>query len=402
MKVLVVGGGIAGLTLAYWLHECGIDATVVERAGQFRPIGSMTTMYGEGQQVAEGMGILDGLRERAFRQERQTLRDERGRLIRSYGLNRAHALQGGVLTLRRSDWHAAIYEAARGRVPIRFGVSVSSLNQEADGVSVGLSDGTREAYDLVIGADGVHSAVRGLVFGEGYERPIGYGLMTFILDSADVTLRAAGLAPFSVHEWFVPEGYIEITTLAEGTVAGIFVYPSLPGRRVPPAEERHALLQERYGAVPGGVGAVLEAVHDPSLIYCDDLAQVLLPAWSRGRIALVGDAAHALTPFLGAGGGKAMRGAYTLARELAATGGDHGAAFARYEAAMRPAVERVQRQTLGMGKFVLNGRPLPMLLKRSVFRFLPEAMVIRMRSATPQGTAWQAGVEEANVRGIEG
>ncbi|MCG8347264.1 MAG: FAD-dependent monooxygenase, partial [Chloroflexales bacterium] len=138
----------------------------------------------------------------------------------------------------------------------------------------------------------------------------------------------------------------------------------------------------------GGVHTVIDAVTDSSLIYCDDLAQVILPRWSAGRVVLLGDAAHALTPMLGAGGSKGMRGAYTVAKELAATH-DYMAAFARYEHALRPSIEHLQQQSRMMGRFATSGHPLIRLLRSTLFRYAPESLVVRMRSAPPQGTAME-------------
>ena len=125
---------------------------------------------------------------------------------------------------------------------------------------------------------------------------------------------------------------------------------------------------------------MIEAVWDPSLIYCDDLAQIVLPAWRKGRVVLVDDAAYAMTPMLGAGGSKAMLGAYTLARELASNA-DYATAFARYERAMRPSIEHLQKQSRRMGQFATMGHPLVMFVRRTLFKYIPEALVVRMRSA---------------------
>lgn len=394
MKVLVVGGGIAGLTLAYWLDRQGISTTVIEQAPTFRPIGSMTTMHGEGRRIAEQMGIGDRLRAAAFKQARQEMFDANGRLLRGFNLKRTHALHGDTLTLRRADWHRAILDTIPQRVPIRRATTIVTADQDDRGVDVSFSDGGTERYDLVIGADGVHSSVRRLGFGTGHERPVDLGLMTFILDGVEPLLTRLDLAPYTVHEWFLPGRYVELTTLDRNVVAGIFVYRSLPEHRVPPAAERVGFLLAQFGEVSGAPPTVIRAIADPQQIYCDDMAQVVLPRWSVGRMALVGDAAYALTPMLGVGGGKAMRGAYVLAKELSRTEpADYAAAFARYEEAIRPAVDLLQRQTRRMAAFALDGRPPAMLLKRTLFRYLPERLVARMRSAPPKGTAFEDGLD---------
>ena len=201
MRILIVGGGITGLTLAYWLDQNGVAVTLVEKTAAYRPIGSMTAIYGEGMAIADRMGVLPALRQRSFRQERQMLRDREGKLLRTFNLQRAHTLQGGTLTLKRSDWLQVLYDAVAPHAPVRFATTVQSLHETPTGVDVSFSDGTTAIYDLVIGADGLHSAVRGLAFGPDFKRPVGLGVMTFLLDGCGDLLARAGLAPFTVHEW---------------------------------------------------------------------------------------------------------------------------------------------------------------------------------------------------------
>jgi 2-polyprenyl-6-methoxyphenol hydroxylase-like FAD-dependent oxidoreductase len=176
--------------------------------------------------------------------------------------------------------------------------------------------------------------------------------------------------------------------VSEDILAGIFVYPSLPDGHVPPPEDRKAALRDWFNDAPAVPLAVVAALPDPSLIYCDDMAQVVIPRWSASRVAMLGAAAWALSPMLGAEGGKAMRRAFVLARELTA-GASFVSSFGAYEEDMRPAVEVLQRQTIRMAHFALDGRPHATLLKQALFRLMPERVVVRMRSAPPKGTAFE-------------
>ncbi|MCG8348963.1 MAG: FAD-dependent monooxygenase, partial [Chloroflexales bacterium] len=233
---------------------------MIEKTASYRPIGSMTAMYGEGMAIAERMGLLETLRRHSYRQEWQVLFHTDGRKLRTFNLQRAHALQGGTLTLKRSDWLRVLYQAVNRHVPVQFNTTIRTLQETTQGVDVTLSDETAAPYDLVAGADGIHSAVRRLVFGAGHRRPIGLGVMTFLLEDVGDLLARAQLTPFTVHEWFAPGRYVEVTALAEDVVAGIFVYPSLPGHMVPPPSERQAVLRAQFAAVYGGVHTVIDAV----------------------------------------------------------------------------------------------------------------------------------------------
>ena len=388
MRVLICGGGIAGLTAAHFLERDGAEVHVVERTTMSRPVGSMTTLYGEGISVARAMGVLPELEQLAHRQDSQVLHDRHGRILRTYDLGAAHELQRGVLTLRRSDWHRVLLDAVAPRTHLRCGVTVTALQQDEGGVEVAFDDGRSDRFDLVLGADGIDSTIRGLAFPPGdHRRPLGVALATTILDDAGDLRTELGLAPHRVHEWFLPGRYVEITTLSPDTIALIVVASAPPRPDRPAPAGWLAQLQEHFRDAPAVVRRVLHAVDDPELLYHGDLAQVVLPRWHHGRVVLIGDAAHALSPVLGAGGSKAMRGARTLAAELDRTPHDPIGAATRYEADHRPAVDRLQRATRQMAGFALTANPITATIRRTLFTRLPERLVIRLRSAPPPGTA---------------
>lgn len=385
MKILVVGSGISGLTLAYWLNHSGHDVTLIERVARYRPVGAITTVMGDGLRVAEKMGIVETLKRYSYQQYFQVIRDQHGRMIRAFDLELYHQIQGGILALRRSDWHDTLYQVVKERVPVHFQIAVNSLHETPEKVEVTLSDGTQQEYDLVVGADGIDSSIRTLVFGEGFRYDLKLGLMTFILDNARDLLKTLYLPALAINEWFLPGAYVEVRTLSEDALTGIFVYQS-PRDQPLLLEERKAALLTHFSMAPKNVKAIIEAIEDPSLVYADHLAQIVLPSWSKGRVVLTGDAAHALSPIAGLGGNKAMLGAYILAQELTRTS-SYSEAFARYEQMMRPSIEQVQRQSRGMGTWVLDGRAPIMLLKRMLFGAFPENLVVRMRATPPQQLA---------------
>jgi 2-polyprenyl-6-methoxyphenol hydroxylase-like FAD-dependent oxidoreductase len=173
LKVIVSGAGVAGLALSHWLARLGATAVVVDRAPRFQALGHYISLKGNGVEMVRRMGILAACEARAasidevhfYTAARQSLRSERTAAL-------AKAL-GGYILFRRSDLQAALYELVRERADIRFGTQIEQVRLAADEVEVRLSDGRTERADLLVGADGIHSHVRGFVFGGGFERPLG-------------------------------------------------------------------------------------------------------------------------------------------------------------------------------------------------------------------------------------
>src|SRR5262249_50630123 len=173
LKVIVSGAGIAGLALSYWLDRIGASTIVVERAPRFQALGHYIALKGNGVEMVRRMGILDACEARAAPIEETHMYTMKGRLLRSERTAAMNKMLGGYIFLRRADLAASLYEIARERADIRFGTEIAEARLAPDGVEVVLSDGRTERGDLLVGADGIHSRVRGLVFGEGFQRPLG-------------------------------------------------------------------------------------------------------------------------------------------------------------------------------------------------------------------------------------
>ncbi len=344
--VLISGAGIAGPSLAFWLSRNGYRVIVVEIAPNVRPGGQTVDLRGAGGDVVERMGLLDQMRARALEQQGAAW-------VRSDGSRRAEmpvtAFGGNGLVSKleilRGDLVDVLYQATRDSVEYRFGQRISGLREVDAGVEATLADGTVVHADLVVGADGPHSAVRRLVFGpeERFATPIGGYNAWF---SAPDTVGLDG--------WFLlyqaPGG---LNASLRPSHDPAIAKAGLAFRSEPLEYDRHDLdqqrriLVERFAGAGWECDALLAAAEKADDFYFDAFLQIHMPSWSAGRVALVGDAGYCASPLSGMGTSLALVGAYLLAGELghASSFAPEGipTALARYESRMRPYVDTCQK-----------------------------------------------------------
>ena len=349
--VLISGAGIAGPALAHWLAGNGYRLVVVEAAPSMRPGGQTVDLRGAGRDVVARMGLLEAMTERSLFQ--------RGiAWVRSDGTRRAQmpveAFDGnGIvseLEILRGDLTDVLYQATRDAVEYRFGTRISALEQDADGVGATLTDGNVVQADLVVGADGPHSAVRQLAFGpeEQFIRRLGGYNAWFTapdmvgLDGWYLMFQAAGGLNASLRP----------SHDAATAKAGL-AFRSEPieyDRRDPDAQR--ALLADRFRDAGWYCDELLSAAAESDDFYFDDFVQVHMDTWSSGRVTLCGDAGYCASPLSGMGTSLALVGAYVLAGELgpaaALDAAGIEAALRRYEKVMRPYVDRCQDLPAGL------------------------------------------------------
>lgn len=344
MKVLVVGAGIAGPTLASWMLRAGHEPVLVEHAPALRRGGHLVDFWGAGFDVAEKMGIVPELRRRGHRFTEARGVTSRGRRFASFDPSPFVGSDDRYVSIARSDLAAAIYEPIAGRVEAVFGDTVSALDDDGDRVCVRFESGRAREVDLVIGADGLHSRVRRLVFGpqERFERRLGIVVAAF-----DVT----GYAPRDdlVAVMYAGVGFQLVRLSLPDDVTMFLVTLRHEGELPDDPAAQQALLRERLTGRGGETAAMLDAMSSSRSFYIDRVSQIRMPAWTRGRVGLVGDAAACPSLLAGQGSALAMVEAYVLAAELARSEGDHVAAFARYEARLASFVRAKQDGVRGLG-----------------------------------------------------
>lgn len=341
-RVLVSGGGLAGPAIATLLARDDVDVTVIEIADGVRPGGQAVDIRGAGRTVLSRMGLLDQVRATRLQQRGIADVDSRGRqrtamTVEDFG---GEGLVSEIEILRGDLARLLVDASVEAGVSFRFGTGIRSLVDGPEGVDVTLSDGTERTVDVVIGADGPHSTTRRLAFGpeETFVRPLG-GYMAWFTAPESATLDGW-------YQMFNAPGGL-VASLRPGREAGV-AKASLSFTSDPLTYDRHdlavqrRLLDDRFAGLGWRVSDLLRAAHDADDFYLDALVQVHLDGWSRGRIALVGDAAYCPSPLTGLGTSLALVGAYVLAGELT-TGTDHRQAFAQYERIVRPYVEVGQK-----------------------------------------------------------
>ncbi|MEU8106098.1 FAD-dependent oxidoreductase [Nonomuraea muscovyensis] len=333
MRVLVCGAGIAGLTLAWHLERSGWEVELVERAPAFRDGGYMIDFYGPGYEVARRMGLHDRLEQARYPVTELAYVRRDGRPASRLTMPPEFAEQ--VVSLPRGDLARAVHDGVRA--PVRYGTSVEAVAQDRHGVTVRLTDGTERRVDLLVGADGAHSRVRGLVFDE--ERPfvryLGHHVAAYTLTDPELSRRAGDR-----YEMRTVPGLMAGTYALRGGRLALLFLRREPDPE-PPADPRAALLRH-YGDMGWILPEALRHCPDPPRLYYDQVTQVHVDEWSRGRAVLLGDACQAVSLFAGHGASLAMAGAWVLADELGAPG-DIGDALSRYQGRMRPVVLEVQR-----------------------------------------------------------
>jgi 2-polyprenyl-6-methoxyphenol hydroxylase-like FAD-dependent oxidoreductase len=340
-KVLIVGAGIAGTALADRLRRHGATPTVVERAPGIRPGGYKVDIRGAALDVVRRMGVLDDVRRLRTDVRGGSVVDATGRRVASLDGDTFGGRRHDDAEIRRGDLSRILYDLTRDRVEYIFGDSIAALAPEASGRRVTFAGGARRHFDLVVGADGLHSQTRALAFGpeDRYVRDLGYSIAAYSvpnhlgLDRWELTYVAPGRTAMMY------------STARDAQATALFLFATPPGASGADRGDRAAaqrLLAQAYADESWEVPRLLDAMAEAPDFYLDSMSQVHMDRWSRGSVALVGDAAYCASPASGQGTSLALVGAYVLADELAhAT--DHATAFAAYERRMRPFVGRNQR-----------------------------------------------------------
>lgn len=339
-SVLISGAGIAGPTLAFWLKAVGFEPTIVERSPGLRTGGYVIDFWGLGYDLAERMGLIDEINRTGYHVREMSVVDDSGRQVAGFGTSAFSELTAGrYVTLPRSALSRLLFDKVKDSTEAIFGDEIVALEQEEAGVRIAFERAGERRFDLVIGADGLHSSVRRLAFGpqSQFERHLGYAVAAF---------EASGYRPRDEDIYLMygkPGRMLGRFTLREDRTLFLFVFAASPADLPVTIEAQKALLRDLYGRGGWECGNILSVLERTDELYFDSVSQIKLERWSSQRVALVGDAACCVSLLAGQGSALAMIAAYVLAGELSVSEGGYGQAFANYEARLRNYILTKQR-----------------------------------------------------------
>jgi 2-polyprenyl-6-methoxyphenol hydroxylase-like FAD-dependent oxidoreductase len=368
MRILIVGGGISGLTLAGLLQQRGFKPTLVERAPEYGSVGYIIVLWPSGSRILKGLGLYRKLLDVGLPFSTYNVWNEKGEMLRSYSVETVTEKYGPMISIYRPELINILREAV-DPASIRMNTTVEKIRQTPAEVFVTFSGGREEVFDLVVGCDGVRSKTRSLVFGH-------------------VPLTYSGMKGWS---FWVKSNLLKTAHIAEywGTGKFLGVWPT-KGRlsvftsiRSPegipePAEGRAGRIGEHFKDFGGIVPDILAELDDESQIYCDDYNDLRMNKWYKGRVVLAGDSAHAVLPTAGGGVSMAIESAAVLADELSRADSRYvEQALEGYETRRRPRVVKIQDQSRMMGKVAFADSRILSYLRNFVMRFYSNKLHVK-------------------------
>jgi 2-polyprenyl-6-methoxyphenol hydroxylase-like FAD-dependent oxidoreductase len=337
--VLISGGGIAGPTTAFWLKAAGFQPTLVEQAPAPRRGGYVIDFWGLGYDIAERMGLIGEINRAGYHIRDMRIVDARGQRVTGFGTSVFTELTGGrYVTVGRSTLSQLLLKTVDRDIETIFGDEIIEIDDQQTHVKVRLKSGTERRFDFVVGADGLHSGVRRLVFGpqDRFEKRLGYVVAAF---------EAPSYRPRNEDVYVMynePGRMVGRVSLRDDKTLFLFIFAEDAETPIHDLPAQKRLLRTKFGNSGWECRSILDALDHAPELYFDRVSQIRMAHWSCGRVALVGDAAYCVSLLAGQGSALAMTGAYVLAGELAKAL-RHDIAFANYEKLLRSFVEKKQR-----------------------------------------------------------
>jgi len=338
-QVLISGASFAGLTLAYWLNKFGYQVTIVEIGKELRKGGSPIDVRGEALNVAKEIGILDKIKAKEFIHDTEIVNAENETLV-NFSINDFDEYRGDI-EINRFDLAEILYDVVpKNEVEFLFDNSIETLTQNDDSVEVTFRNGEQRNFDFVFGADGTHSIVRKLVFGDEENFSKFFGVYFAFAEANQIETGRTKDTGMIYRE----VGKQAVLYQFQNSVNALlmFLSPKLDWDYRNP-EQHKQILKETFGNdINWKVPEILDTLLCSDNLFFDEVCQIHMSSWTKGRVALVGDAGYAPSFFTGMGTTLAMLGAKNVVDALISSNGDYDVAFSKYNETFRPFVESIQ------------------------------------------------------------
>jgi 2-polyprenyl-6-methoxyphenol hydroxylase-like FAD-dependent oxidoreductase len=364
-RVLIVGGGIAGLGLACALRRAGIAWELVERAPAWAPVGAGIVLGVNAMRVMRRLGLDDEIRARGHELAEMAITDAREVVLARTNLAALAARFGPSVAIHRATLHGVLAKAAGDGV--RLGTTLTSLEPGPERVRARAEDGAEGEYALVVGADGLRSLTRSQLFGDVAPTYAGYTCWRLVAERPSGFTRA--------QEMWGRGRRFGIVPIDDGSRVYCFAVANAPAGTPDPEDGRVERFRRRFAGFAGPVPAVLEQVVRPEQLIHNDLEEVVQRPWHRGRAVLVGDAAHGMTPNMGQGAAMALEDVAVLGELLgggAALEGDLESVLRAWRERREPRVRWVQDQSRRIGRVAQWEGRLACALRNGLARLLPD------------------------------
>ncbi|KAJ5578033.1 FAD/NAD(P)-binding domain-containing protein [Penicillium hispanicum] len=345
LKILICGGGCAGPALAFWLAHAGHQVTVVERFPALRATGAQIDLRAQGIEVAKRMGLLDAIRSQLVDEEGVNIVDTNGGIWATIMANKSGKGAQSLTSefeIMRGDLVRLLYNATQNDVQYIFGKTVENVEQDDQQVTAHFSDGSSGNYDLLVGADGQGSRIRKAIRPDSPSpyRRLGVHMAYWFIprEKGDTNIR---------HTCILPGGRMIMRRSHSPTESQVYFFlrdddPELSSIPRASVEKQKEFWTRKFQGGGWQIDRFLEGMKTTTNWYCQEVVQVHIDSWHKGRIALLADAAHCASPFSGMGTTGSLVGAYVLAGEITQNADDLPRALENYERTLRPFVKEIQ------------------------------------------------------------
>jgi 2-polyprenyl-6-methoxyphenol hydroxylase-like FAD-dependent oxidoreductase len=375
LRAIVIGGGIGGLAAGIALRQAGVDAHVYERTAVLGEVGAGVSLWANALRALESLGVLDAVRAGGVVDAVGTVQTWDGRPLSAFPLDDLRRLVGDVcLVVHRAELQSAL-AAALGPEHVTFGAAAAAVTGREDDVVARFADGREAHADLLVGADGLHSVARAMMHGAAPPAYAGYTAWRAVVPF-DHTRLAPG------ESWGAGARFGQIP-MSRGRVYWFAAENAAEGARAEDGELAYLLRLFRGWHRP--IEDLLKAT-DPSVILRNDIYdRPPLRAWGRGRVTLLGDAAHPMTPNLGQGACQALEDAVALGRALAGVTGDPAPALRAYESRRIPRTSAIVTQSRRIGAMAQWSNPAAVWFRNALAAAVPPGVQLRQMAALLRG-----------------